>query len=70
MTLQWDTGKITRIRFVQSVSYWVCDVKSLQFDNLATATEQLNSMRSLIPTLNVKNHKDFATQVFVKVRDK
>jgi len=45
-------------------------VKTQYFDNLAIATEQAESMMSLIPTLKVKNHKDFPTQVFVKERDK
>jgi hypothetical protein len=52
------------------VSYWACDGKAPWFDNLATAIEQVNGMMSLIPSLKVKNHKDFATQVFVKERDK
>jgi hypothetical protein len=62
--------KITRIRLDQGVSYWVCDGKAPWFDNLASATDQVNSMMSLISSLKVKNHKDFATQVFVKERDK
>jgi hypothetical protein len=70
MTLQWATGKITRIRFDQGVGYWACDGKAPWFDNLASTTEQVNSMRSFIQNLKVKNHKDFATQVFVKERDK
>lgn len=68
MTLQWDTGKITSIRLDQGVGYWICDVKQPYFDNSATATEQTEYMMSLIQTLKVKNHKDFATQVFIKER--
>jgi hypothetical protein len=68
MQLQWHTGKTTTIRLDQGVGYWVCDVKAPYFDNVTTATEQAESIMSLIPTLKVKNHKDFPTQVFVKER--
>ncbi|MFI3220496.1 MAG: hypothetical protein QX189_15455 [Methylococcales bacterium] len=70
MQLQWNTGKTTTIRLDQGVGYWVCDVKAPYFDNLTTATEQAECMMSLIPSLKVKNHKDFPTQVFVKERGK
>jgi hypothetical protein len=35
-------------------------------NGLRQAAEQVNNMMSLIPTLKVKNHKDFPTQVFLK----
>lgn len=69
MELTWQSGKTTHIRFDQGVGYWQIGDKAPWFDdNLSSATQQVEKMLQLIIKLNIRNAKDFPTQIFVKER--
>uniref|UniRef100_UPI0039894475 DUF1998 domain-containing protein n=1 Tax=Methyloglobulus sp. TaxID=2518622 RepID=UPI0039894475 len=69
MELTWQSGKTTHIRLDQGVGYWQIDDKAPWFDcNIAEPGQQAEKMLLLIPRLNVRNAKDFPTQIFVKER--
>ena len=69
MELTWQSGKTTHIRFDQGVGYWKIGDKAPWFDdNLSSATQQVEKMLQLIIKLNIRNAKDFPTQIFVKER--
>ncbi len=68
LKLYWQSGAVTTLRFDQGVSYWACADKPLYFDNTLSADDQAEALMRAIPSLNVKNHKDFPTQIFIKSR--
>ena len=69
MELTWQSGKTTHIRFDQGVGYWKIGDKAPWFDdNLSSATQQVEKMLQLISKLNIRNAKEFPTQIFVKER--
>ena len=67
LKLHWQSGTTTTLRFDQGVSYWAC-ANTPYFDNTVSANEQAKTLLMAIPSLTVKNHKDFPTQVFVRER--
>ncbi|WP_432745275.1 helicase-related protein [Methylobacter sp. G7] len=69
MELTWQSGKTTHIRFDQGVGYWKIGDKAPWFDdNLSQSTQQVEKMFQLINKLNIRNAKEFPTQIFVKER--
>lgn len=68
LRLKWQSGKTTVLRFDQGVGYWSCANRPPYFDNTLSANDQANVLLSGFPSLNIKNHKDFPTQIFVKER--
>jgi len=68
LTLHWQSGTSTTLRFDQGVSYWACADRPSYFDNTLAANDQAETLLAAIPSLTVKNHKDFPTQVFVRER--
>lgn len=69
MQMNWQSGKVTTLRFDQGVGYWRCDDRaSVYFDHTADASEQVEKLASSAKQLSLKNHKDFSTQIFVKER--
>lgn len=68
MQIVWQTGKTTIIRFDQGVGYWGISNKAPYFDNSSISEKQSEDMMHLLNKINVKNHKDFATQIFIKER--
>jgi len=67
LKLHWQSGTTTTLRFDQGVSYWAC-ANTPYFDNTLSANEQAKTLLVAIPSLTVKNHKDFPTQIFIKSR--
>ncbi|MCK9397380.1 MAG: DEAD/DEAH box helicase [Methylobacter sp.] len=69
MELTWRSGKTTHIRLDQGVGYWKIGDKAPWFDdNLSSSTQQVEKMLQLITKLNIRNAKEFPTQIFVKER--
>lgn len=69
MALTWRCGKTTKLRLDQGIGFWHLDQTPPRFDlNLSTPIEQTQRLQELVATLNVRNAKDFPTQVFVKER--
>jgi hypothetical protein len=69
MELTWQSGKTTQIRFDQGVGYWKIGDKAPWFDdNLSNSTQQVEKMYQLISKLNIRNAKEFPTQIFIKER--
>ncbi|MFI3157881.1 MAG: DUF1998 domain-containing protein [Methylococcaceae bacterium] len=69
MQLTWQSGKTTHIRLDQGVGYWQVGDKPPWFDdNVSSSAQQVEKMLQLISKLNIRNAKDFPTQIFVKER--
>ncbi|MCX7092700.1 MAG: DEAD/DEAH box helicase [Methylobacter sp.] len=69
MELTWLSGKTTHIRLDQGVGYWTIGDKAPWFDdNVSSSAQQVEKMLQLLSKLNIRNAKDFPTQIFVKER--
>ena len=70
MELKWQSGKTTHVRFDQGIGYWQIGDKPPRFDdNSSSSEQQVEKMLQLISKLNnIRNAKDFPTQIFVKER--
>lgn len=70
LSLEWDNGRVTYIRFDHGFGCWSANDKSRTHLNLNASTEeQVKNLVALQQTLAVRFSKKFPTQIFVKHRD-
>ena len=69
LSLEWDNGSITYIRFDHGFGCWSANDKSRTHLNLnASPEEQVKNLVALQPALAVRFSKKFPTQIFIKHR--
>lgn len=70
LSLEWDKGSITYIRFDHGFGCWSASDRNRAHLNLnAPPEEQVKNLVALQPALAVRFSKKFPTQIFVKHRD-